>query len=72
VEMDLFGALPDEIILEVFDEEWVQRVDYEHISLRCHKCHEHGHLLTDFPLDKAENKGTTNTMKDNDSFSHWH
>jgi len=68
VEMDLFGALPDEIILEVFYEEWVQTVDYEHISFRCRRCHEHGHLFRDYPLDKAENKGKANTMKDNDSF----
>jgi len=27
VEMDLFGALVDEVILEVFDEELVQKVD---------------------------------------------
>ena len=27
VEMDLFGALPDEVILEVLDEDWVQTVD---------------------------------------------
>ena len=30
VEMDLSGALPDEVILEVFYEEWVQTVDCEH------------------------------------------
>jgi len=29
--MDLSGALLDEVILEVHDEEWVQTVDYEHI-----------------------------------------
>lgn len=43
VEMDLFGALPDTIILEVYDEEWVQVVDNEHIPFRCHKCHENEH-----------------------------
>jgi len=53
VEMDLLGALSDEVILEVFDEEWVQTVDYEHIPFRCHRFHEHGHLLKDFPLGKT-------------------
>ena len=48
VEMDLSGALSDEVILEVFNEEWVQTVDYEHIPFRCHKCHEHGHLFRDY------------------------
>jgi len=52
--MDLSGALPDEVILEVFDEEWVQTVDYEHIPFRCRKCHEHGHLFKDCPLSKIE------------------
>ena len=31
--MDLSRALPDAIILEVCDEEWVQVVDYEHVPL---------------------------------------
>lgn len=35
VEMDLLGALSDEVILEVLDEEWVQVVDYEHIPFIC-------------------------------------
>jgi len=68
VEMDLSGALPDEVILEVFDEEWVQTVDYEHIPFRCRKCHEHGHLFRDFHLSKADNKGKLNTMKETKSF----
>ncbi len=52
VEMDLLGALPYEVILEVFDEEWVQTVDYEHISFRCRKRHEHGHLFRGYLLKK--------------------
>lgn len=68
VEMDLFGALPDEVILEVFDEEWVQTIYYEHIPFRCRRCHECGHLLRDFPLSKAKEKNKTNIMKDTDSF----
>lgn len=31
VEMDLLGALLYEVILEVYDDEWVQDIDYEHI-----------------------------------------
>eukprot|EP00253_Pinus_taeda_P034687 PITA_34687 len=52
VEMDLSRALPDEVILEVYDEEWVKAVDYEHILFKCHRCHEHGHLLRDCRLVK--------------------
>ena len=66
--MDLSGALPDEVILEVFDEEWAQTVDYEHILFKCHRRHEHGHLFRDCPLSKAENESKPNIMKDTDSF----
>lgn len=66
--MDLSGALPDEVILEVFDEEWVQTVDYDHIPFRCRRCHEHGHLLRDCPLSKVGNKRKTNIMKDTERF----
>jgi len=66
--MELSGALLDEVILEVFDEEWIQTIDYEHILFRCHKCHEHGHLFRYFPLSKAVNKSKASTMKDTDSF----
>jgi len=68
VEMDLSRALPDEVILEVFDEERVQTIDYEHIPLRCCKCHEHGHLFRDCLLTKIENKSKNNAMKDSKSF----
>ena len=61
-------ALPDEVILEVFDEEWVQTVDYEHIPFRCRKCHEHGHLFGDCPLSRAGNNDKPNAMKDTESF----
>ena len=68
VEMDLSRALSDEVILEVFGEERVQTVDYEHIPFICSKCHEHGHLLRDCPLSKSENERKPNIMKDTDSF----
>ena len=68
VEMDLSRALLDEVILEVFDEEWVQTVNYEHIPFRCRRFHEHGHLFRDCPLNKIENKRKSSTMKDTESF----
>ena len=33
--MDLLGALPDEVFLEVYDDGWVETVDYEHILFIC-------------------------------------
>eukprot|EP00253_Pinus_taeda_P032565 PITA_32565 len=68
VEMDLFGALLDEVILEVYNEEWVQTVDYKHITFRCRKCHEHGRLLRDCPLSKIESKSNPNAMKETEGF----
>jgi len=68
VEMDLSGALLDEFILEVYDEEWVQVVDCEHVPFRCRKCHEHGHLFRHFPQNKMENILRTNTGKDPQGF----
>ena len=66
--MHLSGALPDEVILEVFDEEWVKTVDYEHIPFRCCRCHEYGHLFRDCPLSKIENKSKATTVKDTENF----
>ena len=68
MDMDLSGALPDKVILEVYDEKWVQTVDYEHIPFKCHRCHEDGHLLRDCPLIKVDNKSKANIMKDTNSF----
>jgi len=69
MEMDLSRALMDEVLLEVFDQEWVQTVNYEHIPFRYRRCREHGHLLREFPLSKVENKRKINTMKDTVSFT---
>lgn len=69
IEMDLSGALQDEIILEVFDEEWVQVVDYENVPLRCHKCHEQGHISRDYPLNKEESRAKTISGKETESFN---
>lgn len=68
VNMDLSGALPEEIILEVFYEEWMKIVDYEHIPFKCRKCHEHGHIVRDCPLNKEINKRGINKTKKSDSF----
>ena len=67
--MDLSGALPDEIILEVYDEEWVQTVEYEHIPFRCRNFHEHGHLFRDCPTNNMEGNGKTNVDRNRDGFT---
>lgn len=67
--MDISLALPNEIILEVYDEEWVQAVDYNHVPFGCHKCHEHGHLFKDFPLNKMERSNKATWGKYNEGFT---
>jgi hypothetical protein len=52
IEMHVSGALPEAISLEFRDEEWIQNIDYEQIPFRCTRCHEHGHLIREFPLNK--------------------
>jgi hypothetical protein len=45
-------------------EDWTQTIDYEHIPFHCRKCHEHGHLFWDFPLNVPTKKGMEDKMKD--------
>lgn len=54
VEMDVSGALHEGVWLDYRDEEYFQALDYEHIPFRCRKCHEHGHLIRDCPLNQKE------------------
>jgi len=51
VQMHLTKALADSVSLFHDDFEWIQPLDYEHIPFRCRKCHEHGHLFRDCPLN---------------------
>jgi peptide methionine sulfoxide reductase MsrB len=60
VYMNIAKALPRAVILEYQDEDWSQTLDYEHISFRCRKCHEHGHLFRDCPLNQPVPKATLN------------
>jgi hypothetical protein len=62
--MDISKALPGSITLEYQDEEWNQTIDYEHIPFRCRKCHEHGHLFRDCPLNASAPKQAEVKQKD--------
>jgi hypothetical protein len=64
VYMDISKPLPGSITLEYQDEDWSQTIDYEHIPFRCRKCHEHGHLFRDCPLNVAAPKSTDAKTKD--------
>jgi hypothetical protein len=60
VSKDFLGSLT----LEYQDEEWVQTIDYEHIPFHCRKCHEHGHLFRDCPLNVPPRPMAEEKLKD--------
>lgn len=51
--MDVSGALHEGLWLEFRDEDYFQAIDYEQIPFRCRRCHEHGHFVRDFPLNRT-------------------
>lgn len=51
VYLDIYKELPESIKLSSLDEQWLQAIDYEHISFRCCKSHEYGHLFREGPLN---------------------
>ena len=44
-------------------------MDYEHVPFMFRKCHEHGHLYRDCPLNKLESKTKDTTGKDPEGFT---
>jgi hypothetical protein len=68
IEMDVSEALPEAISLEFRDEEWIQSIDYEKILFRCRRCHEHEHILREFPLNKKKEPENTKQQQDEDGF----
>jgi hypothetical protein len=68
VYLNIAKPLPGSIALEYQDEDWMQTIDYEHILFRCRKCHEHGHLFRDCPLNTPSKEGNPEANKDKDGF----
>jgi len=69
VQMQLKKTLAETVSLFHDDFEWLQSVDYEHIPFRCRRCHVHGHLFRECPLN-AQAQATSNaTPKDSDGFT---
>lgn len=54
VDMDVSGALHEGLWLEYRDEDYYQAIYYEQIPFRCRKCHEHGHLIRECPMNRKE------------------
>ena len=53
VYMRLDQALPDSVSIFHDDYEWIQPLDFEHVPFRCRRCHLHGHLYRDCPLNAS-------------------
>jgi hypothetical protein len=68
VYLNIAKPLPGSITLEYHDEDWSQTIDYEHIPFRCRKCHEHGHLFRECPLNQINKEGNSEGGKDNEGF----
>jgi hypothetical protein len=68
VYLNIAKPLPGSITLEYHDEDWSQTIDYEHIPFRCRKCHEHGHLFRECPLNMINKDGNPESGKDKEGF----
>ena len=52
--MDLKKELAEAIQMTWEDEDWMPTLDYEHISFRCCRCHEYGHLFRYSPMNNPK------------------
>lgn len=50
------GGLAEKINIKYREYIFEQRLDYEHLTLRCHRCHVYGHLARDCPLGKRRRR----------------
>lgn len=69
VQMHLTKALAYSVSLFHDDFEWIQPLDYEHIPFRCRKCHEHGHLFRECPLNTQIKSPANEASKDSEGFT---
>jgi len=67
--MRLDKALPDSVSLSHDDYEWTQPLDYEHVPFRYRKCHAHGHLFKDYPLNAKSQSPDSSDMQTQDGFT---
>ena len=68
--MDVSGVLPEGVWLEYRDEKILRPIDYKKISFRCWKCHFHGHLVRECPMNKVEELTKEGNGKEKDGFVH--
>jgi hypothetical protein len=68
VYLNISKLLPGSIALEYHDEDSLQTIYYEHISFRCRKYHEHGHLFRECPLNTTSRDENPEANKNKDGF----
>lgn len=69
VLLDISKELLENIKLSWHDEEWIQPINYEYIPFRCHRCHEHGHLFRQCPLNAPiQDPNQKGRERDEDNF----
>jgi len=67
--MRLDKALPDSASLYHDDFEWIQPLDFEHVPFQCRKCHAHGHLFLDCPLNAKPQTSDPSDKSAHDGFT---
>ena len=67
--MRLGKALMDSVSLLHDDFEWIQPIDYEHVPFRCRRCHAHGHLFRDCPLNASSKTNDHSEKSDSEGFT---
>jgi hypothetical protein len=68
IEMDVSGELPEAIILEFRNEEWIERINYDQIPFICRRFHEHGHIFRECPLNKKQEEENSKIQQHEDEF----
>jgi len=69
VFMNISKVLPSSLNLEYRDEEWLQTIDCEHFPCRCRKCHEHGYIFQDCPLNLPQRSAEEDRNKQKEGFT---
>lgn len=67
--MHLAKALTDSVSLFHDDFEWIQTIDYENVPFQFRKCHEHGHIFRDSPLNTPPKPTPTSKSTDAEGFT---
>jgi hypothetical protein len=69
IYLNISKPLPRAIILDYQDDEWSQTLDYENIPFHCRKCHEHGNIFFEFPLNNPLKLAQEYSDKNKESFT---